>query len=186
MGQSVSVSRSTAVARDLMDHRVNVVPGSTAIVQTRTGPTVAATNPSNSAVCSVSDWHCDVSSNPNRDSDTDDVCSGEHGTQGSCCDQRLYCHKNDASWAQGRCYRRRGIIYRPQAATRKPTTTTSTTTTTRRPATESQPMTSSIIPGLNPSTASSPSSGGDDFVIEPGLHLDPNLPDNPDMGFDRK
>ena len=36
-------------------------------------------------------------------SQTDQACVGVHGTQGNCC-IGTYCHKNDPSWAEGRCY----------------------------------------------------------------------------------
>lgn len=32
----------------------------------------------------------------------DDVCIGDPGTRGDCCDA-FYCHKDDASWIVGRC-----------------------------------------------------------------------------------
>ena len=33
----------------------------------------------------------------------DGACTGDHGSSGNCC-APYYCHKNDPTWAQGRCY----------------------------------------------------------------------------------
>ncbi|XP_033210870.1 hainantoxin F5-22.36-like [Belonocnema kinseyi] len=33
----------------------------------------------------------------------DSPCSGDNGSQGSCCGG-MHCQKNDPSWRQGRCY----------------------------------------------------------------------------------
>lgn len=39
----------------------------------------------------------------------DGVCHGAHGSQGDCCGG-TYCHKNDPSWGEGRCYYRTWIM----------------------------------------------------------------------------
>ena len=33
----------------------------------------------------------------------DSPCVGSHGSQGGCCGG-LYCHKNQPTWREGRCY----------------------------------------------------------------------------------
>lgn len=33
----------------------------------------------------------------------DGTCHGDHGSPGDCCGG-TYCHKNDPSWGEGKCY----------------------------------------------------------------------------------
>lgn len=127
---------------------------------------------------------------------SDDVCEGEHGKQGNCCDRSLYCHKHEQSWAQGRCYRVKNITpVRPDGPHIPPPPPHSPQASfpimppvfppfipaipfEASPPQPSlpQPTEEPILPGLHPAETEAPASSMDgDDIIQPGFHMDPNL-----------
>lgn len=98
-----------ACVAEPMDHRLVVVTACTATSQSLTGRWAGVTSDPNSAGASVSFCCLRVDPLLKPNASPDDVCEGEHGTLGTCCQgANLYCHKSVPSWAQGRCYYSQG------------------------------------------------------------------------------